>query len=453
MNIDPMDRGLPEVLTCEMAVLGAILYRGTDYFETVSAVLGKSDFMLRKHQVIWNRMGGLQESNMPIDLITVSTELMRYTEIESVDGLGYLSELRNNYSGDSLEGYCKLIREAASKRRAIAICQHTMNRLLENNEEAETIITSAVSDLQSIETDGGEPEWQTATDIIQQFPGGWQALVSPSANGNQSGVALPWPRVQSVVCGMQKGEVIMLAGRPGMGKSAMAMQIAMFAADQQGIGVAYVSLEMTGSALVRREVAQTARVDATKMKLGYLGPNERMRLVDARARIENIPFHLEAKQRRGRTVSAILASLRYLAARKPIGLVVIDHFHLIDGPEREERIKYNRIADAIQRGARDMQVPFLVLAQLNRKCEEDRREPGMPDLKECGKIEENADVVMFIHRPEMYSQNRDREELRGLADLIIAKQRDGVTGKAALSFIKEQMRFESGTEDPEGHVQ
>ncbi len=127
--------------------------------------------------------------------------------------------------------------------------------------------------------------------------------------------------------------------------------------------------------------------------------------------------------------------------------MVIDHFHLIDGPEREERIKYNRIADALQRGARDLGVPFVVLAQLNRKCEEERREPGLPDLKECGKIEENADVVMFIHRPELYAQNRDREDLRGIADLIVAKQRDGATGKARLVFLAAQTRFESMAED------
>lgn len=233
-----------------------------------------------------------------------------------------------------------------------------------------------------------------------------------------------------------------------MGKSALAMQVAMHAA-KNNFGVAYVSLEMTGPSLVRREVAQDARVDSNKMRLGYLNRDERTQLVETRTIIESLPIHIESRQRRGRTVSSILASLRYLRARNVVDLVVIDHFHLIDGPEREERIKYNRIADALQRAARDMEVPIIVLAQLNRKCEEERREPGLADLKECGKIEENADVVLFIHRPEMYVHNRDKEELHGQAKLIIAKQRDGATGYSSLTFLASQTRFETPTSEQE----
>ena len=441
---------MPVSIESEKLVIGSILRRGIDCMESVSATLGHTDFMLRKHQTIWLRMEDLQSRNLPIDLVSVSQEIITHGETEEIDGIGYLADLfaeLDPLMSVGIDGHCRMIREAAAKRNAIHICQQTMNRLLMNEEDSETVISSTISSLQSIETDGGEPEWQTATEVIQSFPGGWQALISPAANGNRSGVEVPWPRVQSVLCGLQKGEVIILAGRTSMGKSAIAMQIAMHAAEKQGVGVAYVSLEMTAPALVRREVAQTAHVDATKMKLGYLGPNERSRLVEARSVIETIPLRLEAKQKRGRSAAAILSSLRYLAARMPLGLVVIDHFHLIDGPEREERIKYNRIADALQRGAKDMQLPFLVLAQLNRKCEEERREPGLPDLKECGKIEENADAVLFIHRPEMYSHNRDKQELRGMADLIIAKQRDGAIGKAPLTFIPAEMRFESRSEE------
>lgn len=444
-----LERGLPAAVDTEKFILGSILLRGVECFVEVSGVLDSSDFAIEKHRRIYGAMNRLHEKLEPIDHVTISHELIRTDELESVDGLSYVVSLTDGLPLISnLDAYVRIVREKANRRRIAILCQQCMNRALSDDEDSGDIIGSLVSSAQSIETEGGEPEWQLATDIIREFPGGWQALVSPAGRDHHIGIPFPWTRVQQVVCGLQKGELTILAGRPSMGKSAVAMQIAMHAA-KNNFGVAYVSLEMTGPSLVRREVAQDARVDSNRMRLGYLNFDERTRLVQTRNVIESLPVHIESRQRRGRTVASILASLRYLRARNVIDLVVIDHFHLIDGPEREERIKYNRIADALQRGARDMEVPFLVLAQLNRKCEEERREPGLPDLKECGKIEENADVVMFIHRPEMYVHNRGKEELRGAADLIIAKQRDGATGKAALIFKHSETRFEASTSDEE----
>ena len=440
-------KGLPSSVSTEQFVLGSILLRGAECFVEVVGVLDSSDFALEKHRRIYGAMNRLHEKQEAIDFVTTANELLKFNELESVDGISYITSLTDSLPLISnIEAYVNIVREKANRRRVAVLCQQCMNRALTDEENASDIIGSLVSSAQSIETEGGAPEWQLATDIIREFPGGWQALVSPAGRDNNIGIPFPWPRVQQVVCGLQKGELTILAGRPSMGKSALAMQIAMHAA-KNAFGVAYVSLEMTGPSLVRREVAQDARVDAGRMRLGYLNLDERTRLVETRSVIEGLPVHIESRQRRGRTVASIIASLRYLRARNVIDLVIIDHFHLIDGPEREERIKYNRIADALQRAARDMEVPFVVLAQLNRKCEEERREPGLPDLKECGKIEENADVVMFIHRPEMYGHNRDREDLRGVADLIVAKQRDGATGKANLVFLNSQTRFESMAED------
>lgn len=442
-----VEKGMPASVNTEQLVLGSIMLRGVDCFVEVAGVIGSADFALTKHRVIYDAMAALHEKNERIDHVTVANQLSGTGNLESVDGLSYLISLDDGLPLlPSIDSYVRIIREKATRRRIAVLCQQSLNRALQDEEESGDIIASLVSSAQSLETEGSEPEWQLATDIIREFPGGWQSLVSPAARDANIGIPFPWQRVQQVVCGLQKGELTILAGRPSMGKSALAMQIATHAA-KNNFGVAYVSLEMTGPSLVRREIAQDARIDSNKMRLGYLNLNERTRLVETRSIVESLPLHIESRQRRGRTVASILASLRYLRARNVIDLVVIDHFHLIDGPEREERIKYNRIADALQRGARDMEVPFVVLAQLNRKCEEERREPGLPDLKECGKIEENADVVMFIHRPEMYVHNRDREDLRGHADLIIAKQRDGAIGKAKLIFLKEQTRFESAAED------
>lgn len=445
-----LERGLPANTDAERFILGSVVIRGLECFEILSATLRSDDFMLEKHRRIWSRMGGMYERGAAIDRITLVEEVNRFGELESVDGITYLASLDDGLPiVSNLDSYVQIVKEKAALRKLSVLCQHGMNQALIAEQPASEIITSMMTSMQAIDSEGAEPEWKTATQIIEEFPGGWQSLVSPAADGVSTGIKFPWPRVQQVICGMQKGELIMLAGRPSMGKSALATQIALSAA-KQGESVAYVSLEMTGPALIRREISQEGRIDAGRMKLGYLNATDRDHLAKARHTVTGIPIYHETRQPHGRTVGAILKSLRYLIAREPVGLVVIDHFHLIDGPEREERIKYARIADGLQRAARDFQIPFLVLAQLNRKCEEEKREPGLSDLKECGKIEENADAVLAIHRPEMYPHLRDREDLRGEAKLIIAKQRDGATGYVDLIFIHSQTRFESRAEDVDG---
>jgi replicative DNA helicase len=446
MNPEELERGLPQAVDSERMVLAQLLMRGLDCFSEVRDKLTVDDFAMDRHKRIWQTMEFLAESESAIDHVTVCNRL-RETDPSDYEWLSHLLELEKGMPLlPNFDSYVSMVREKSARRRGALLCQQAMNRFLSDQEESSDVIASLISAAQDIDTNGDDPEWKLATDIIREFPGGWQALISPSTAGAYAGIPFPWPRVQQITCGMQKGELTIIAARPSMGKSAIAMQIATHAA-KQNFGVAYVSLEMSGASLVRREVAQEGRIDAHRMKLGYLNLNERTKLVETRSIIETLPVHIESKQRRGKTAASILASLRYLKSKNVIDLVVIDHFHLIDGPEREERIKYNRIADALQRAARDMDVPFVVLAQLNRKCEEERREPGLPDLKECGKIEENADLVLFVHRPEMYAHCRDREDLRGVADLIIGKQRDGQTGKVPLVFLANQLRFESAAED------
>lgn len=447
MNPEELERGMPQAKDSERMVLAQLLMRGSECFVETCDKIAADDFSVEYHRQIWRTMAYLEESGTAIDHVTV-WERLKETDPTDELWLARLLELQDGMPIlPNFDSYVRTMREKSARRRGALLCQQAMNRFLSDQEDSADIIASLVSNAQAIETCGSDPEWKLATDIIREFPGGWQALVSPSSKDMQVGIPFPWDRVQQITCGMQKGELTIIAARPSMGKSAIAMQIATHAA-KQNFGVAYVSLEMSGPSLVRREVAQEGRIDAHRMKLGYLNLNERTKLVETRSIIETLPVHIESKQRRGKTAASILSSLRYLKSQNVIDLVVIDHFHLIDGPEREERIKYNRIADALQRAARDMDVPFVVLAQLNRKCEEERREPGLPDLKECGKIEENADLVLFVHRPEMYAHCRDREDLRGVADLIIGKQRDGQTGKVPLVFLANQLRFESAAEEP-----
>jgi replicative DNA helicase len=179
------------------------------------------------------------------------------------------------------------------------------------------------------------------------------------------------------------------------------------------------------------------------MRSGYLSEEEREKIRLAREKRRQLPIWINWKG--CRTAPAIVAALKELQTRMPISLAVIDHFHLVRGitGREEERVRYNRIANEFQAAAREMDIPFIVLCQLSRKCEEENRSPGLSDLKETSTLEENADCVMFIHRPEVYAKNRGKEELRGVAEFIIAKQRDGATGKCGMVFLGQQLRFEA----------
>jgi replicative DNA helicase len=244
---------------------------------------------------------------------------------------------------------------------------------------------------------------------------------------------------------VQPGDLFLLAARPGMGKSGAAVQMARRAAED-GNHVAYISLEMSAAAVERRLLAQLSGVDSFRMRAGYLNEQERERIRKAREKCRQLPILINAKG--NRTAPAIISAIRELRAHMAVGLVIVDHFHLVRGlsAREDERTRYNRIADEFQTSAREMDIPFVVLCQLSRRCEEENRSPGLSDLKETGKLEENADCVMFIHRPEMYARNRGRAELRGVAEFIIAKQRDGATGKCDMVFIGAQQKFEAAEE-------
>ena len=265
------------------------------------------------------------------------------------------------------------------------------------------------------------------------------AFLSPSRGG--AGIHLPWDRVNEQLCGLQPADLMILAGRPSHGKTAAALQIAYTAAKTTGVVI--FSLEMSRVALSRRMVSMIGRVDSQRMRRGDLDADERRRAHATVNHFSNLPITIF--ERGDYTTSAIRRALKSTRGKQDIGLVIVDHLHLVKSTGSEdERIRFSRIMDDFQRFAKpaEFNIPFLVLAQLNRKCEEDNREPQMSDLAETGKIEQNADIVVFTHRPEMYGRNRARPELHGVAKFIIGKQRNGPCGGIDMVFDHKYQTFE-----------
>ncbi len=441
------EQGMPANVDTERFVLGSLMLQGSEAFERFGKAIPAETFVLEKHQRIFKRMLELHERREAIDRVTVANELHRRGELESIDGLSYLASLDDGLPLiPNLEQYLAILVEKSALRRVARTAQAILNRALQAEERAEDIIGSARSMLDGIETQRESASWADFDSTVQAHGGSFEDFVSPCRNASAGGLRTPWAPVNDCLGMIQSGDLFLMAARPSMGKSGAAIQMARSAAEDAH-GVAYISLEMSAAGLERRLLAQLSGVDSFRMRAGYLNSQDRELIREAREKRRRLPILISAKG--CRTAPAITSAIRELRARMPIGLVIIDHFHLVRGMggHEDERVRYNRIADDFQTAAREMDLPFVVLCQLSRKCEEENRAPGLSDLKETSKLEENADCVLFIHRPEMYSKNRGRAELRGVAEFIIAKQRDGATGKCSMAFIGAQQRFEALAHD------
>lgn len=440
-----IERGLPQNLDAERLILGSLLLDCSRITE-VRSILRAQDFALEKHRRIFGRMCQIDDRAERFDGYTLANELMKAGELESVDGLTYLVSLDEGMPRMAvLEGYLRIVRDKSTLRALIGQFTHGIDRCMLAGDDSADVIAGAEKALAVLQSEAiGVSRWVTPAQVIQNYPGGLGALLTPSRGG--AGIPFPWHAITERTCGMQKGDMILVAGRPGMGKSAAGLQICDYAAQLGVSSPAYISLEMSSESLVRRQIAQKSHVDAQKTRAGYLNSGERQQISKATEQMEQFPIWID--DTRNQTQESIRQSLKRRAAEQPIGLIVIDHFHLVRGHRSQEiRERYADIADAMQGWGKEFGCPVVVLCQLNRDCEKENRPPGLSDLKETGKLEENADLILFVHRPEMYTKMRDREELRGTAEMIIGKQRNGPTGKVNLVWLAGCQRFESCAED------
>jgi replicative DNA helicase len=431
------ENGLPCNVDAERFVLGSILL---DYnqFELIAGTLSDDDFALEKHRRIWRRINDLNSRGEPIDRVTVADELTKHNELESCDGLTYLVSLDDGMPQiPNLDGYVRIVQEKSTLRRTIFAAQGLINRCTLASDGAEEILAEAEAMLSKLsEGRGKHGQWVNPGEVIKTYPGGLNAFIQPARGG--IGVPTPWKSLDKATCGLHSGDLFLVAGRPSMGKSVVGMQIAYHAA-MHGEDAAVFSLEMTKASLVRRLIAAVAPVDAQRLRIGCLDKEERARVAEAIGFIESLPLWID--DTRARTMPAVTSALRKLMARHPVRLVVIDHLQLMKGVGRFEsrHQELSEISHALKHLAGQMGITVILLSQLNRECEKAARRPQLSDLKETGSLEEDADVVLFVHRPEQY--NRQESALRGQAEFIVGKQRNGPTGKLAMLFQHEYQRF------------
>jgi replicative DNA helicase len=441
------EKGLPASVDTERFVLGSILLNDTLYLQ-VAGSLEPGDFSLEKHRRIFARMKDLYGRGERIDRVTLTDELMKQGQLESVDGMAYLLSLDDGLPHlSNIDSYIRIVKDKATLRKLIFSAQAVINRCLIAEEEPDQILASAEETLLKLGEDRNSDQLTSPSSIIEKFPGGLNAFLDPSQR--VKGISTGFAKFDEMTGGLHGGELFILAARPSMGKTALALNIAQHVATHPQLRkpVAVFSLEMSSSSLLTRLLCAAARVDQHKFRAGYLNAEERRKLNVALSQLTESPLFLDDTP--GVNLMDIHAKLRRMKNQHGLSLVVIDYLQLMSSRGRSEN--RNQEVSALSRGlklmAKDLDVPFLVLSQLSRAAETrvGDHKPQLSDLRDSGSIEQDADLVAFIFREEVYK--RDREDIKGLADLIIAKQRNGPIGTVPLRFLGQYTRFENRLDD------
>lgn len=443
-----LDRGLPASPEAERSILGAILLDNNLQNEALST-LKAEHFFLDAHRRIYQRIADLSESNRPIDIVTLTEELLRHKELDAVGGAGYLASLTDGVPRrSSLEHYVRMVRDKAMLRNLIHAANSVISQALEQSTTAAEVIDAAESSIFNIsEERSGDQLTDIKTIAQESFGGDLDKLFQ--RGGRVTGLETYFSDLDDLTSGLQKSDLIIIAARPAMGKTAFAINIAENAAIMGHKTVAVFSLEMSKEALLNRMLCSQAKVDAHKMRTGFLAKEDWGKLRIAFDKLIQAPIYIDD------TPGISLTELRAKARRKAmdkdgLDLVVVDYLQLMSASAPGGRRYENRTQEvsAISRGlkgiAKELKVPVIALSQLSRAPETrggKDSEPKLSDLRESGSIEQDADIVMFIYRPEYY--DHDNPELEGKAKIIIAKQRNGPTDTIQLAFIKGSTRFET----------
>ncbi len=441
-----LQKGLPANIDAERFILGSVLLDDARFID-IAGILAREDFALEKHRRIFARMVELHERSEKIDRVTVANELLRYNELESVDGLSYLVSLDDGLPRISnLDSYVKIVRDKATLRRIAVASQQLMNRALMAEDDPADILAGAEQTLLQLGESRTDKGLATPLQVIQGYEGGLNAFLDPSKR--IKGISTGFTKLDEMTGGLHAGELIILAARPSMGKTALALNICWHVASRLLQPVAIFSLEMSQESLLTRMLCAAARVDSQRFRAGYLNEGERKKLREAANQMVESPIYIDDTA--GINLMDMHAKLRRLQqSGQKLGLVVVDYLQLMSIRGRTEN--RNQEVSQLSRGmkllSKELGCPFLVLSQLSRAPEtrQGDHRPQLSDLRESGSIEQDADLVGFIFREELYK--RDREDLRGVAELILAKQRNGPIGKIDLVFIHTMTKFENRAED------
>jgi replicative DNA helicase len=440
MSRQSLERTLPHNVDAEKSVLGSILVNNEHYYGVIEN-LRPEDFYLDAHRVIFRQMIELMEKSKVIDLITIQDELDRVSQLESAGGISYLAGLLDGIPHlVNIEHYIQIIRERSTLRQMINAANKIMAECFDQADPADEILDRAEQSLFSL----SEKRIRTGFVSVKEMELPATRLLEKLYTEREmiTGVPTGFRDLDRMTSGLQPSDLVILAARPSMGKTALVLNIAQHVALHKQAPVGMFSLEMSKEQLLMRMLCAESRVDAHKVRTGYLSKEDFRKLIDTLGVTTQAPIYIDDSSTL--TVMEMRAKCRRLKAEHGLSLIIVDYLQLMSGYGRVEN--RNQEISGISRGlkalAKELNVPVIALSQLSRAPEQRQgdHKPQLSDLRESGSLEQDADLVAFIYREEVYKPS---EENAGLAELIIAKQRNGPIGIVKLAFLREFTRFEN----------
>ena len=439
----------PQNLEAEQSILGGILL-DNQALNTVLEILTHKDFYSEAHRRVFAAIVALSDRNEPCDLITLSSILKDKKQLDGVGGAAYLASLVDNVpSAANIAYYSKIVKEKAILRHLIGAATEILSQSYDTGAEVDDVLDKAEHAIFEISENKIRPAFFPIKSIIKDSFKTIEKLYERKEL--ITGVPTGFEKIDDLTSGLQKSDLIIVAGRPSMGKTALALNIAQNAATETGIPVAIFSLEMSKEQLALRMLSSEARVDSQRLRKGFLGETDWPKLTTAAGRLSEAPLFIDDTP--AITVLEMKAKARRLKAESDLGLIILDYLQLMrSGSFKESREQeISEISRSLKALAKELSVPIIALSQLNRKVEDrTNRRPQMADLRESGAIEQDADVIAFIYRDEVYNKSEDNPE-KGIAEVIIGKQRNGPTGTVKLAFLEKFTCFENLARAEDAH--
>jgi len=443
-----IERPLPSSLEAERGILGAVLLDNQSLHAALE-ILRIEDFFSDHHRRIFDGMMELASASKAIDLLTLSDELRRKGELESAGGVAYLASLVDGVPRISnVPHYARIVKEKSMMRHLVQTAHAIEQRALEAEVGADEMLDSAESEIFRLAEDRVRQGFVTVKELVSQNYERLERLVSEGRT--VTGLATGYPALDEMTSGMQPSDLIILAARPSMGKTSLALNIAENVAmrggqaSPEGGRVAVFSLEMSKEALLMRLLSSHARIDAHKFRTGHLNVEDREKMGESLNELARTSVWIDDSA--SATVVEMGAKARRLKNDKGLDLVIVDYLQLMTARGRfgNRNEEVSSITRGLKAMAKELAVPVLVMSQLTRAPERDDRRPQLADLRESGAIEQDADLVLFINRPGFFKPDAPDEE-RNRTELIIAKQRNGPTGLLKFVFLHTYTRFEQAS--------
>lgn len=427
----------PQNLEAERGVIGGILLDNAVLHE-IAAILKPDDFYRDTHQILFRRILGLYAESKAVDAITLVEELERQGEFARVGGHDAMAEILDNvFIACNAGFYAKIVKDKARLRTIITAATQMMRDAYSNERSADDVLEGAERIIFELSSQTAGTNVESYAEILPRV----LEAIEKRQGGEVVGIESGFPDLDYLTGGFRDGQLIILAARPSHGKSALSANVVEHAASFQKKSALFVSLEMSRESLVERSLSARSRVDSHRIRTGFtLSARDLGQIGEADRELRGVPVFIDDTP--AQSMLQIISTARRIKMRHGLGMVVVDYLQLIngagEGDSRQEQV--GAISRRLKAMARELQVPVLALSQLNRECEkrEDKR-PVLSDLKDSGSIEQDADIVILLHRPDRYDPN----DQPGIAILDVAKNREGATGACKLVFRKELTRFES----------